>query len=376
MTKQESIAMNDLKRMYQRYQSEIEREVIGTLRTGWWLNGAMGKRFAANFARFIGVSDCVLVANGTDALELALAAVANLTPAHGREVVLVANAGGYASCACWHNGLVPHFVDIELSSQLMSVPSAVAAVSENTAAIVVTHLYGGAVDVRAIRHGLAKAGFSHIPIIEDCAQSHGARINGEMTGSLGDVATFSFYPTKNLGAMGDGGALVTADAAIAGHVRQLQQYGWSSKYHVGVPNGRNSRMDEVQAALLDVLLPQLDERNQRRCEILNQYRSAAQQRLQFIHSGVGEVAHLAVALCDGRDTFRAFMKERGIETDIHYPVLDCDQTGWAQLPMKGVANLSVSRASVGRLCSVPCYPEMTADEVTHVCSAIEEWETL
>jgi dTDP-4-amino-4,6-dideoxygalactose transaminase len=376
MTKQQSVPMNDLKRMYLRHQIQVEQEVIGTLRTGWWLNGQMGKTFAANFARYVGVENCVLVANGTDALELALAAALELRRPEGREVVLVANAGGYGSCACWHNGLVPHFVDIEPASQLMSIPAALAAVGENTAAIIVTHLYGGAVDVRALRDGLAKLGLSHIPIIEDCAQSHGARIKGEMTGSLGDVATFSFYPTKNLGAMGDGGAVVTADAAIAGHIRQLQQYGWTSKYHVGVPNGRNSRMDEVQAALLDVLLPHLEERNRLRRDILSEYRSAGQRRVRFVQHGEGDVAHLAVAVCDDRDAFRAFMTERGIDTDIHYPVLDCDQAGWAGLPMMGQQTLAVSRASVGRVCSVPCYPDMTADEVARVRSAITDWESL
>lgn len=376
MTKQDSLPMNDLKRLYQRYQVEIEREVASTLRSGWWLNGAVGKRFAANFSRFIGVSECVLVANGTDAIEFALAAVVKRSGARGREVVLAANAGGYASCACWHNDLIPHYVDIESASQLVDVRSVLKAVNADTAAIVVTHLYGGVVDVRAIRARLAEAGLSHIPIVEDCAQAHGARIGSDVAGSLGDISTFSFYPTKNLGAMGDGGAVLTSDAAAAAHVRQLQQYGWSSKYHVGVPNGRNSRMDEVQAAILDVLLGDVDIRNGQRRAILDRYRSVAGHRLQFLEGGDGAVAHLAVALCDDRDAFRAFMSERGVDTDIHYPVLDCDQVGWAELPMKGMENLAISRGSVSRLCSVPCYPDMTSDEIEQVCLAIREWEAM
>ncbi|TPI29085.1 erythromycin biosynthesis sensory transduction protein eryC1 [Mesorhizobium sp. B3-2-1] len=374
MTKQDSVPMNDLKRLYQRHQVELEREVTSTLRSGWWLNGMMGRKFATNFARFIGVSECVLVANGTDALELALAAVAKRNGQRGREVLVVANAGGYASCACWHNDLIPHYVDIEPASQLMDLQSALKAANAYTAAIVVTHLYGGTVDVRAIRAGLADAGLSHIPIVEDCAQAHGARIGSDVVGSLGDISTFSFYPTKNLGAMGDGGAVLTSDVCAAAHIRQLQQYGWSSKYHVGVPNGRNSRMDEVQAAILDVLLGDVDNRNEQRRAILDRYKSVAGRRLQFVEGGVGAVAHLAVALCDDRDSFRTFMKERGVDTDIHYPVLDCDQVGWAELPMKGVENLTVSRASVNRLCSVPCYPDMTESEVERVCLALSEWE--
>lgn len=376
MTKQDSVPMNDLKRLYQRYQVEIEREVASTLRSGWWLNGVAGKRFAANFSKYIGVSECVLVANGTDALEFALAAVIGRNGSRGREVIIAANAGGYASCACWHNDLVPHYVDIEPASQLMDIESVLKAANAATAAIVVTHLYGGVVDVRAMRAGLAEAGLSHIPIVEDCAQAHGARIANEVAGSLGDISTFSFYPTKNLGAMGDGGAVLTPDASAAAHIRQLQQYGWSSKYHVGVPNGRNSRMDEVQAAILDVLLGDVDIRNGQRRTILSRYKSSAGRRAQFLESGDGAVAHLAVALCDDRDAFRTFMKERGVDTDIHYPVLDCDQIGWADLPMKGTENLAVSRASVSRLCSVPCYPDMTSDEIEQVCLALREWEAM
>lgn len=376
MTKQDSVPMNDLKRLYQRYQVEIEREVASTLRSGWWLNGVAGKRFAANFSKYIGVSECVLVANGTDALEFALAAVIRRNSSRGREVIIAANAGGYASCACWHNDLIPHYVDIEPASQLMDVQSVLKAANADTAAIVVTHLYGGVVDVRAMRAGLAEAGLSHIPIVEDCAQAHGARIGNEVAGSLGDISTFSFYPTKNLGAMGDGGAVLTPDASAAAYIRQLQQYGWSSKYHVGVPNGRNSRMDEVQAAILDVLLGDVDIRNEQRRAILSRYKSSAGRRAQFLEGGNGAVAHLAVALCDDRDAFRAFMKERGVDTDIHYPVLDCDQIGWADLPMKGTENLAVSRASVSRLCSVPCYPDMTSDEIEQVCLALREWEAM
>ncbi|WP_296742891.1 DegT/DnrJ/EryC1/StrS family aminotransferase [Mesorhizobium sp.] len=376
MTKTKAIPMNDLKRLYQRYQAEIEREVANTLRSGWWLNGAAGKKFAANFARFVGVSDCVLVANGTDALELALAAVAGLGEARKREVITTANAGGYTSCACWHNDLIPHYVDIDPASQLVSVQALLRAASADTAAIVVTHLYGGVVDVRAIRSGLAEAGLSHIPIIEDCAQAHGARIGGEVAGSLGDVATFSFYPTKNLGAMGDSGAILTSNETLARYVRQLQQYGWSSKYHVGLPGGRNSRMDEVQAAILDILLPDLETRNAQRRATLLRFKSAAGRRVKFIDGGDGAVAHLAVALCDKRDAFREFMKERGVDTDIHYPVLDCDQVGWSNLPMKGIEYLAGSRASVGRICSIPCYPDMTSDEIEQVCGALAIWETM
>lgn len=366
--------MNNLSRLYQRYQVEIEEKIVSAARSGWWLNGINVKRFADNFAAYIGVAECALVANGTDALELALRATLQEKGARGNEVVLAANAGGYATCASRLMGLVPHYVDIDRASQLVSIPAVLAAVRDGTSAIVVTHLYGGVVDVPLLRQGLTNMNLAHVAIIEDCAQAHGARLNNAKAGSFGDAATFSFYPTKNLGALGDAGAVVTSELAIADRVRRLQQYGWSSKYYVQTSNGRNSRMDELQAAALDALLPQLDARNGERRAILRRYRSVTGQRVKFVDGGSGGVAHLAVLLCKERDILREFLRSRGIESDIHYPVLDCDQPAWVEAPMQGQKELSVSRTSVGSLCSIPCYPELTAEEVERVCAALTEWE--
>lgn len=366
--------MNDLRRLFDSHSAELENAATDALRSGWWLNGARGKTFAADFGQYVGVEHCILVANGTDALELALSALVAVRQPTGREVVVVANAGGYGSTACWHNGLVPHFVDIDPDSQLMSLPAAIGAVGEQTAAVIVTHLYGGVVDVRALRTELDKAGYPNVPIIEDCAQAHGARVNGQIAGGLGDISTFSFYPTKNLGALGDGGAICTGDTALADHVRRLHQYGWVSKYHVGIPHGRNSRMDEVQAALLSVMLDKLDDRNAKRRAILDKYRSATGRRIKFVDGGGGSVAHLAVLLCSDRDLLRAFLKQRGVETDIHYPVLDCDQEGWQGNPMTGKDNLASARLTSGLLCSVPCHPDMTEAEIDQVTAALAAWE--
>lgn len=375
MTVQLPVPMNDLKRVYQRFQVEIEKAVLDVMRSGWWLNGASGQRFCRNFADYIGGSECIAVANGTDALELAFRSALHVSGQRGLDVILAANAGGYAATACRQVGLTPKYVDVEYASQLISIPEVLAATRESTSAIVVTHLYGGVVDVRAIKDGLARAGFAHVPVIEDCAQAHGAKFGDAKVGSLGDVATFSFYPTKNLGAMGDGGAVVTSDVKIASHVRQLQQYGWGGKYRVVCAGGRNSRMDELHAATLDILLKYLDLRNDERRRILRRYRSAAKDRLKFVDGGDGHVAHLAVILCEDRDSFREFMKSRGIETDIHYPILDCDQPGWVAQSHEAEFDLPVSRRSVGQLCSIPCFPELRVDEVERVVASIAEWES-
>jgi aminotransferase EvaB len=369
------IPMNDLRRPYAAHREAIEAAVLETLRSGWWLNGPKAKSFAESFGRFVGVADCVPVANGTDALELALRAVRQRNP-EGSEVVTVANAGGYATTACRQVGLVPVYADIEERSQLMSIDAAIAALSSRTGAVVATHLYGNAIDIPALRAAMAAAGHGHVAIVEDCAQAHGARVGSAMAGSMGDIATFSFYPTKNLGAMGDGGAVTTNDASLAQSVRRLQQYGWTAKYAIDLAGGRNSRMDEVQAAILEAMLPHIEAQNAGRQDIVRRYRAAAGETVRFIERSDGAVIHLAVVLCAERDRLRAFLSGRGIASDIHYPILDCDQQGWAGLPARiGLAGLAVSQAATARILSLPCFPGMTAGEVERVCAAIAAWES-
>jgi aminotransferase EvaB len=369
-----NVPLNDLKRLHSRFGADLIPAVEATIRSGWWLSGARVSAFAEAFAGYHRVPYCVPVANGTDALELAMRAVLAERRCSGRDVITVANAGGYTVTACRQIGLMPVFVDIEDASQLIDLESGVAALSKDTAMVVVTHLYGGVVDVPALRAAMKAAGYADVPIIEDCSQAHGADCNGQMVGAMGDVGTFSFYPTKNLGAMGDAGAVVTADPKLHAALRQLHQYGWSEKYRVALPGGRNSRMDEIQAAVLSTLLPHLADFNRRRREILAAYREAGGERACFISSPNGTVAHLAVALCSRRADFRRFMGERGIATEIHYPVLDCDQAGWQGQPFRiGPSGLAASRRSVERVVTLPCFPLMTDGEINQVADALRGW---
>lgn len=370
----EIVPTNDLKRIYDRYAGEIERSVVDTLRSGWWLNGDKGRAFSERFAAFVGVAHCIPVANGTDALELALRAVGVGGNAARSEVVTVANAGGYTATACRQIGATPVYVDIDVESQLMSLAEVKAALNERTAAVVATHLYGGTVDVPALRAILDAAGYEGVPIIEDCAQAHGATIGGAKVGSFGNIAAFSFYPSKNLGAMGDAGCVVTNDLALAKTVRMLQQYGWGSKYTIDLPGGRNSRMDEVQAAILVILLEHLSELNSERNSIVEQYRNASSGSVRFLQNGEGAVTHLAVALVDDRSAFRAHLNARKIASDVHYPILDIDQPAWKNMPMRIVGDLKNSRESVARIISFPCFPGMVEDEIFRVVDAIKTWE--
>lgn len=378
-----TIPLNDLQRMYTAYGDKLDQTALDVLRSGWWLNGPRNKDFCEAFADYLGVEHFIGLANGTDALEIVLRVLlekalrsgriepATAQAADGYEVITVANAGGYTSTAGYLVGCTPVYADIEPESQLLSIPSAVAALSGKTVAVVATHLYGGLIDVPALRQAMNDAGYAHVPIVEDCAQAHGLKGTGGKAGTFGDIATFSFYPTKNLGALGDGGGVATNDADLAGSVRRLQQYGWGDKYKIVAAGGRNSRLDELQAAFLSVFLPDLDAANTRRLAVLEAYEKASPAGLQVVRNRIGTVAHLAVVQTDHRGQLRDYLKAHGIATDIHYPVLDCDQPGWGDRPKRiGPSGLDVSRVSVNRILTLPCFPTMTEEEVARVCDAL------
>jgi len=337
--------------------------------SGRWIKGERTSAFEHAFAGFCGVSHCLGVANGTDALELALRALESA----GKEVITVANAGGYTTTACRLVGAKPVYVDVEEDSLLLDLDAAIHALTRQTRAIVVTHLYGSAVDVEDLRGRLHKAQRDDVMIIEDCAQAHGACVRGRRVGSLGDLGTFSFYPTKNLGALGDAGAIVCADEVLFEEVVALHQYGWVRRYESQLPYGRNSRMDEMQAAVLLVKLPYLDQWNDQRRAIVRGYQEAVQgsgTRLA-VKDAPECVAHLAVIRTRAREAFRKGFEQRGIMTDVHYPKLDCDQASQRNLPMD-VRGLAVSRQQTNEILTLPCFPELTSGERSTVADALHE----
>lgn len=367
------VPVNDMTRIVRENVAVLDN-ARAALASGWWLNGTEVREFCKAFADYVGTEYCLGVANGTDALEIALRAICDIRGGTGTEAVTVANAGGYSTVACRLAGLTPVFADIELDSQLASLPSVVGAVTDETRVVIVTHLYGGVVDVPRLRAMMDEAGRGNVSILEDCAQAHGARLEARLSGSMGDISTFSFYPTKNLGAFGDGGAILTSDQALADHCRKLHQYGWSTKYNIVHPYGRNSRLDEVQAAVLRTLLPRLDEWNAKRVAILDAYCEAAPSSVRLVRSARGTVSHLAVLLTENREDLIQHFIGHGIMTDIHYPILDCDQVGWRALPQRlAPGGIPVSRASVSQLLTLPCFPTMTEAEIGRVCAALSSW---
>jgi dTDP-4-amino-4,6-dideoxygalactose transaminase len=240
------------------------------------------------------------------------------------------------------------------------------ALTSSTRAVVVTHLYGLLADIEAIVDVCRPRG---IVVVEDCAQAVGARRATRAAGSFGDVAAFSFYPTKNLGALGDGGAVGTNDDETADRVRRLRQYGWDSKYSVATPGGWNSRLDEFQAAVLRYRLGYLDQWNARRREIVRRYTSALPSHVgRFVlHDGDDYVAHLAVVLAEDRQELRKHLDAAGVSTDVHYPIADHRQEAWRD-DYPDVA-LPVTEHAVEHVLTVPCFPELSDDEVERVCEA-------
>lgn len=308
------IPFNDLKPVHATLARELSTAVERVLKSGWYILGPELEAFEAEFAAYHAVPYALGVASGTDALELALRAL-GIGP--GDEVITVAHTAVATVCAVERAGAIPVLVDIDEATYTMDPAAAAAAITSRTRAIVPVHLYGHPADMTALadlatRYGLA--------LVEDCAQAHGARWEGRLAGTLGHLGAFSFYPTKNLGAYGDAGAVITDDPRLADRVRSLRNYGQRDRYHHLEP-GQNSRLDELQAALLRVKLAYLDEHNAERRRLAGEYST----RLAGVvtpasHSAAEHVFHLYVARHPRRDELRDALAARGIQTLIHYPI--------------------------------------------------------
>jgi dTDP-3-amino-2,3,6-trideoxy-4-keto-D-glucose/dTDP-3-amino-3,4,6-trideoxy-alpha-D-glucose/dTDP-2,6-dideoxy-D-kanosamine transaminase len=364
----EQILINDLSRHASSTETAVRASVERVLRSGWYVLGKDGEAFERDFAAYCDTKHCVGVANGTDAIELGLRA---LGVRAGSRVASVANAGHYTTTALMALAAEPVFVDVDRDTKLMDLAHLRQVAEEGVIdAVVVTHLFGLLHDMEAVLDITAPLG---IPVFEDCAQAHGARRGGRRAGGFGAAAGFSFYPTKNLGALGDGGAVVTGSAEVAERVRHLRQYGWEAKYHASVRGGRNSRLDEIQAAILRAKLPFLDGWNERRRAIARRYSTEITHprvRCPAVH-GEEFVAHLYVLTSDDRDGLRTHLAKAAIRTDVHYPVLDYRQPCLTEF--KGWAGLPVTDELASSILTLPCFPELSDDEVTRVISCVNAW---
>jgi len=360
------VPLNDLQRGNASFAAGFRAAFDRVVASGSFVLGNEVAAFEAEFAAFCGVAHCVGLANGTDALELALRAVGVAT---NDEVATVANAGMYSTVAIRAIGARPRYIDVDDDVLTLSPLRLHALLTPATRAIVVTHLYGRVAAMDEIRR-IARA--RSIAIVEDCAQAHGARSGGARAGSLGDIGCFSFYPTKNFGALGDAGAVTTNDTGLAHRVRALRQYGWKEKYRVDVDGGRNSRLDELQAAMLQVRLPYLEQENAARRRILSAYVERIRHPEIRVPPPPGEdcVAHLAVVRSARRESLRRHLHAADVGTDIHYPIADHRQS--VTRDAAAVA-LPVTEHACAEVLTLPCFAAMTTGEVDYVIEACNAW---
>ncbi len=346
-------------------QKAIDEAIMRVLRSGWYVLGKEVSEFEDRFAEWCGCSHAIGVANGTDALELALRATGVNV---GDRVITVANTANATVSAIERIGAVPVFADVCEKTYTMDPASLLGAVAKSRVkAVVPVHLYGHPADMIAICDIARNAGVS---VVEDCAQAHGATILGRKVGTFGDAAAFSFYPTKNLGAIGDGGAVVTSNDDIADRVMRLRQYGWRKRYE-SESKGVNSRLDEIQAAVLSTKLNFLEIMNDRRRQIAERYNREFSELPIVLPATMPRCKHAFhqyTILCDQRGSFISHLKSSGIGTGILYPVPIHKQT--AYIFEFSEVKLPVTENLAGNIVSIPVFPELTDDEVSFVVKVV------
>jgi dTDP-4-amino-4,6-dideoxygalactose transaminase len=359
------VAFGALDADYRSKRAAIDAAIARVLARGWFILGEEVRAFEESFAKFLGVAHVVGCANGTEAIALALQA-AGLSP--GDEVLLPANTCVPTLAGVRLAGGRPRFSDVDPDTLTLDAESAARALSPATKFLLPVHLYGGLADLGGLT---ALARGRKLTIVEDCAQSHGARLGDRFAGSFGDAAAFSFYPSKNLGAYGDGGAVATNDAALAARLRQLRQYGWSRR-DVAEREGWNSRLDELQAAILSAKLPSLAGENGRRIEIAQSYDAAfagLPMRRLAVRPGSVPSRHIYPVRVERRDAFREYLLARGVETGVHYPLPLHLQPAYAFLGgRKG--DFPVSESACDTVVSLPIHPALSDADVETVIAAV------
>jgi len=353
---------------FKAHEEKIRAAIDEVLTSGWYILGPQVRAFEEEFAAFCGARSCVGAASGTDALVLALLATG---VAPGDEVITVSHTAVATVAAIEEIGAVPVFADIDPVSRCLDPAALPPLIGPRTKAIIPVHIFGQPADLPAI---VALAQAHRLIVIEDCAQAHGAEIAGRRVGSFGHAATFSFYPTKNLGAIGDGGAVVTNEPELGERCRALREYGWQERY-VSSLAGINSRLDELQAAILRVKLPHLATDNGRRRDIAAAYRQALEGTgisppAQL--DGTLHAMHLFVVESDRRDALSRQLAAHGVASARHYPLPVHQQPAYAGR-IRGGDALPVTERLYGRLLSLPMFPELTDSEVGRVCDALKSW---
>ena len=361
----------DLQAVNMQYQAEIEDSLLRVFRSGWYLLGSEVKTFEKNLSSYIGTPNAIGVANGLDALRLIFRAYIELgVMSEGDEVIVPSNTYIASILAISDNGLVPVLCEPDLETYNIDINNIDSLITSKTKAILIVHLYGRAVFSEKLVQ-LAKK--YKLKIVEDNAQAIGAEWNGIKTGKLGDAAGFSFYPGKNLGALGDGGAVTCNDVELANTIRALANYGSNQKY-VNTYQGLNSRLDEIQAAVLDVKMKYLDDENNIRRRIAKRYNKEITNSKIILpaapQDGGEHVWHVYVLRCQERDLLQQFLMGHGIQSLIHYPIPPHKQKAYASLN-----NLifPISEKVHNEVLSLPLSPVVTEAEVSYVIEILNKF---
>ncbi|MBO1081435.1 DegT/DnrJ/EryC1/StrS family aminotransferase [Roseomonas haemaphysalidis] len=357
---------------YRAHRDALDEALGRALDSGWYILGKEGEAFEREFADWLGLPRAVGCANGTDALVLILRGL-GIGP--GMAVATVSHTAVATVAAIEMVGATPVLIDIDPDTYTMDADELLAVLQDPPPglpplrAVIAVHLYGQPCDLDPMLAACAEAG---IPLIEDCAQAHGATLGGRKLGTLGVAAAFSLYPTKNLGALGDAGVLATADEALASRIAAIRQYGWTSRY-ISDMAGVNSRLDELQAAVLRVRLPLLEAGNARRQHIANCYDAALADTAivsPVRRAGATHVFHQYVVRHPERDSLMALLKEQGIGSGIHYPVPVHLQPAYLDRVALGPAGCVETEAASREILSLPMFPELTDEQVDRVCGVL------
>lgn len=350
------------------HQEEIEAAVLRVMRGSRHILGSEVEALESEFADYIGVRYCIGVANGTDAIELAIRSL-ELLP--GDEVITVSHTAVATVAAIEAAGVIPVLVDVDPNFYTLNPDQLQGVLSSKTRAVVAVHLYGQPANLDAISKFCTK---HNLFLIEDGSQAHGARWNGRRIGGIGHIGCFSCYPTKNLGAIGDAGLITTNDELLAKKIRMLREYGWERRYISDIV-GRNSRLDELQAAILRVKLKYLDLDNEKRCQIASKYSSLLNgTKLKVPSSRVNseEVFHLYVVVTPARQKLLDYIQKSGIQAGIHYPLPIHLQPAYKNR-IRTTQDMGITERLAEEVLSLPIYPELDSNQIIEVVKAINSF---
>lgn len=350
---------------FKSYQSEIEDAVISVMRGNSYVLGEQVRCLEREFAKYIGTSSAIGVANGTDAIEIALRA---LNIGFGDEVITVSHTAVATIAAIEATGASAVLVDVDSKFYTLNPLQLQESLTKKTKAIIAVHLYGQAADLDSI---ITFCKSNKIYLIEDASQAHGAKYNNKRVGSIGDIGCFSCYPTKNLGAIGDAGLVTSNNHELASKIRMIREYGWKDR--VSMQPGRNSRLDELQAAILRIKLKHLDEDNQKRRDIAEFYYEKLSELpilLPSIRANAESVFHLFVIQVENRDSLLSFLKEDGIIAGIHYSLSVHMQPAYNHRVIKS-GDMAVTENIVQNIISLPIYPELSKNDLNKIVNRIK-----